>query len=84
MSVTIHELSAISRTVALEHGRALQVSGVTLSDGGNDRVEVIVSINGCHDGECRFVVNVTRADGDAFEREFRSKLHDAIRKHQLV
>ena len=83
MSVTIDELSGISRTVALEHGRGLEVSGVTISDGGNDRVEVIVSISGCHDGECRFVVNVTRADCDAFERDFRSKLRDAIQKHQL-
>ena len=84
MNVTIHELSGISRTVALEHGHGLQVSGVTLSDGGNDRVEVIVSISGCHDGECRFVVNVTRADGGAFERDFRAKLHEAIRKHHAA
>lgn len=81
MGVSLDQVTAISRSVALEHGRGMQVSGVTFSDGGTDRVEVIVTIDGCHTGSCRFVVNVTRSDGEDFEREFRAKLNAALLKH---
>lgn len=81
MGVTIEEISGISRTVALEHGSGLEVAGVTVSDGAIERVEVIVAISGCHEGVCRFVVNVTRANGGAFEREFRFKLGAALARH---
>ena len=84
MGVTIDEISGISRAVVLEHGRGLQVAGVTLSDGAIERVEVILAITGCHDGVCRFVVNVTRTDGEAFEREFRSKLGEALARHHAA
>jgi hypothetical protein len=84
MGVHLDRVTAISRSVALEHGRGLEVSGVTFSDGSSERVEVIVTIDGCHTGSCRFAVNVTRADGDEFERDFRAKLGDALRRHQVA
>jgi hypothetical protein len=84
MAVHLDQVAAISRSVALEHGRGLEVSGVTFSDGGSERVEVIVTIDGCHSGPCRFAVNVTRADDDEFERDFRAKLGDALRRHDAA
>jgi len=81
MSVNLEQVHAISRLVALEHGRGLAVDGVTFSDGGTDRVEILVSISGCHTGPCRFSLNVSRADGVDFEREFRAKLITALQKH---
>jgi hypothetical protein len=81
MNVTIDEIAGISRNVALEHGRGLHVAAITVAAGAIDRVEVILTVAGCHEGDCRFVVNVTRADLAAFEREFRVKLRDALGKH---
>lgn len=81
MSVHLDQVHEISRVVVREHGRGLAVEGVTFSDGGTDRVEILVSIRGCHAGACRFALNVSRADGADFEREFRAKLIAALRKH---
>ena len=83
MGVNLERVSAISRSVALEHGRGLHVEGVTFSDGGTDRVEILVTIAGCHRGPCRFAVNVTRSADVDFEREFRAKLNEAIQKHDV-
>ncbi len=82
MSVSLPELSALSREVVLEHGRGLEVVSVTTS-GDNERVEVTVDIGGCHQEPCRFVVNVSRADAQQFDREFRSQLSEALHKHGI-
>ena len=79
--LTLDEIAAISRSVALEHGRALQVVGVTATDGGAGRAEVLVTIKGCHRDPCRFLINVSRAEGDAFEKAFRSELHKVLVAH---
>jgi hypothetical protein len=80
MSVSLPELNALSREVVLEHGRGLEVVSVT-TGGDNARVEVTVDIGGCHEEPCRFVVNVSRADAQQFDREFRSQLSEALQKH---
>jgi len=80
MSVSLPELNALSREVVLDHGRGLEVVSVT-TGGDNERVEVTVDIGGCHDEPCRFVVNVSRADAQQFDREFRSQLSEALQKH---
>ena len=59
----------------------MDVIAVTATEGGTDRVEVFLTIGGCHREPCQFVVNVTRADRSRFEREFRGKLTDALQKH---
>lgn len=80
MSVSLPEITALSREVVLEQGRGLDVVAVT-TGGNSERVEVTVDIGGCHEGPCRFVVNVGRADAEQFEREFRIKLKEALLKH---
>ena len=81
VNVTFERVSTISRSVALEHGRELQVDGLTFSDGGTDRVEVLLTIARGKSGTMRHVVNVTRSNGEDFERELRAKLAQALMKH---
>jgi hypothetical protein len=81
MTVTLDAVTQISNQVSAEQG-GLTIDAVTFSDGGRGRVEVLVGIDGCHSGQCRLSVNVTRADGAEFEREFRTKLNAALIKHR--
>lgn len=80
MSVSLPDITALSREVIQQQGRGLDVVSVT-TGGDNERVEVTVDICGCHHEPCRFVVNVSRADAQQFDREFRSKLSEALQKH---
>ena len=80
MSVSLPELNALSREVVLQQGKALEVVSVTTS-GDNERVEVTVDVGGCHQEPCRFVVNVSRADAQQFDREFRAQLSEALQTH---
>ena len=80
MSVSVPEITALSREVVLEHGGGFDVLAVT-TGGDSERVEVLIDIGGCHSEPCRFVVNVSRANPEQFEREFRVKLTEALQKH---
>jgi hypothetical protein len=79
--LTLDAIAEISRSVALERGRALQVVGVTATDGGAGRAEILVTIEGCHRDPCRFLINISRAEGEEFEREFRAELRKVLRAH---
>jgi hypothetical protein len=84
MGVALPDIAALSRTVVHEHGSGMNVVAVTATEGATDRVEVMVTIGGCHRDPCQFIVNVTRTDRREFEREFRGKLTDALHKHASV
>ena len=84
MSLSLDQVAAISRGVALEHGRALQIAGVTLTSGGSERVEVLVTITGCHRDPCRIMINISRADEAELARQLRAKLQHAMREHVLT
>lgn len=77
----MNEVADLSRSVARELAGAFRVAAVTATDGGSERAEIVVAIEGCHEGPCRFMVNVTRSERSAFEHEFRTKLHDALDRH---
>jgi hypothetical protein len=81
MGVALPDIAALSRTVVHEHGSGMDVIAVTATEGATDRVEVFLTIGGCHRDPCQFIVNVTRTDRNQFEREFRGKLTDALQKH---
>jgi hypothetical protein len=81
MPVDLDTLAALSRAVVNEQRPGLDVVTVTTTEGGIARAEVLVTIAGCHTEPCRFLINVSRADDAQFEREFRSKLREALRKH---
>lgn len=79
--MSLPDITTLSREVVLQHGRGLDVVSVTRSGGDSERVEVMVDICGCHKEPCRFVVNVSRADEQQFDKEFRAKLGEALLKH---
>ena len=81
MSLSLDAITEISRAVALEHGRALQIVGVTSTAGSSDRSEILIILNGCHEGPCRLLINVDRTDGAEFETSLRAQLLEALRKH---
>jgi hypothetical protein len=84
MTLALDEIATISRMVALEHGRAMQVTAVNVIDGGSERVEILVSLQACQQGPCRFLVNVSRAEREQLEAELRSKFRDALAKHDIA
>jgi hypothetical protein len=81
MNLDLESITTISRSVALEHSESLRVVGVTSTDGGSDRAELLVTIDGCHREPCSFIVNVSRASRDHLEEDVSVKLRDALRKH---
>ncbi len=81
MAIDVDTITALSREVIRQHGRALDVVTVTTTGGDSQRVEILVTVTGCHKDSCRFMVNVSRAGSDEFAREFRTKLNDALLKH---
>jgi len=80
MSMNLDAVTAISRTVVSEHDSRLTVLGVT-SGGGTDRVELLITIGGCHEAPCVLMLNLTRTEPSAFADELRAKLVDALRAH---
>lgn len=80
MSVNLQEITALSRKVVSEQARGLDVVSVT-TGGDSERVEITVDIGGCHREPCRFVVNVSRADTEQFDRDFRAQLTEVLEKH---
>ena len=81
MAVTLETLAELSREVVQEQARQLEVVAVTKTEGDTARAEVLVTVHGCHRDPCMIMINVSRADGDEFARDFRAKLRDAMRKH---
>jgi hypothetical protein len=75
------EVTAISRAVAREYDGALEVLGVASSEGGTGRVELLVTIAGCHREPCVLMLNLTRTEHAAFETELRSKFREALAAH---
>jgi len=81
MPLSIESITEISRAVASRHRGGFEVIGVTSTEGGSDRVELLLTIRGCHTGPCRLSLNVNRADGEEFERDLTAKLDEALRDH---
>jgi len=81
MTLSADTITEISRSVAAEHSPDIEELGVISSEGGSDRVELLITIGGCHTEPCRFLINLTRADAAALEVELRSKFREALRTH---
>ena len=82
MALSLDTITAISRDIAADHDPALQVVGVASSDGGSDRVELLVTIVGCHQEPCILMLNLTRAETSQFERELKDKLREKLADHR--
>jgi hypothetical protein len=59
MTLSADTITEISRSVAAEHSPDIEVLGVVSSEGGSDRVELLITITGCHTEPCRFLINLT-------------------------
>jgi hypothetical protein len=54
---------------------------VASTAGESSRVEVFVTVRGCHQEPCVLMVNLTRQGHQAFERDLREKLRRALVTH---
>jgi len=59
-NLSIDAVTTLSRDVAAEYDSRLEVVGVTSTAGDNSRVEVLVTVRGCHQEPCVLMVNLTR------------------------
>lgn len=79
--LSIEEMRALATAVAAEVSPDISVAGVTVTDGGSERAELIVLLEGCHEEPCRLLLNLPRADSSDFARELDAKLREAITEH---
>ena len=81
MPLSLPELTQIAQTVAREHHDALAVVGVASSDADSGRVELLVTVRGCHVDPCTLLLNLSRLEQGKFEAELRTQLREALRTH---
>ncbi|HWN87404.1 MAG TPA: hypothetical protein VNN99_19695 [Vicinamibacterales bacterium] len=81
MAISLDRVATISREVATALDDRLSVAGVSATEGGGGRVEVLVTVEGCHAEPCRHLLNVTRTEAGVLEDELRSKLLAALTAH---
>jgi hypothetical protein len=76
------EIRTISEEVIRRFPRQpVEFVGVMASEGGSGRVEVMVTITGCHATPCQLILNLSRQNRDALERELRRALEAALETH---
>jgi hypothetical protein len=81
--LTHEEITAITMDVVRQSSRALDFVGVMASEGGSGRVEIMVTVKGCHAEPCRLLLNLSRSSRLTLESELRRKLHEQLRSHVL-
>jgi hypothetical protein len=79
--LSIKTVTALSTSIAAEYDPRLHVVGVASTDRENGRVELLVTIRGCHREPCMVMLNVTRRGEEAFAEDLREKFHDALISH---
>lgn len=82
MRLTMKRLTAIAHDVAEEYGESLKVVGVVSSNPDANRLELLIALAGCHENNCRLMVNVGRGPEPAFSEELRSALRHAFDQHR--
>jgi hypothetical protein len=80
MTLSLQQVTEISRAI-VEKERDLDLIGVASTDGGSGRVEVLMTIAGCHEEPCVLMLNLARGERAALERELRIKLRGALAAH---
>ncbi len=78
--LSIDAVSALSREVAAECDSRFEVIGVASTAGESSRVEVFVTVRGCHQEPCVLMVNLSR-QGHHAERDLREELRRALTEH---
>jgi hypothetical protein len=78
MALSIDSVTGISRHIVELHFPDVSVEGVLSGDGDANRVELMMSVKGDDRESNLLMLNVTRSDQTAFERELHSKLVTAL------
>ena len=81
MKMDLDEVTALSARIAREHDSRLEVVAVTSTEGDSDRVELLITIAGCHRAPCVLMLNVSRTEPQQFEVELNAALHEALAGH---
>jgi hypothetical protein len=82
MPLSHDEIRTISiETIARYPDRQFEFVGVMAAEGGSGRIEVMVTITGCHATPCQLMLNLSRQSRDALERELRDALAAALTTH---
>ena len=79
--MSLVDVTRISRDIAADYDRRLQVIGVASSDAESGRVELLVTIHGCHRDPCVIMLNVSRTGQSEFERDLHDKFRHALASH---
>ena len=80
-TLTVGTVAEVSRTVAAEYDPRLHVLGVVSTEGDSGRVELLVTIRGCHREPCVIMLNLTRNSQAAFEHDLREQFQRALALH---
>ena len=80
MRLTHEEITAVILDVLRRSELPVKLVGFS-SKGGTDRIEILVTIKGCHESPCQLLLNLSRGSREALEAELRRKLQDQLRAH---
>lgn len=80
MKIPLDRVTEVARSVIAESGRKVELLSV-LPNGGSERVELLITICGCHTNPCNLLLNITRTDETELEDELRDKLREALLAH---
>ena len=81
MPLAQEEITSISLDVIRQHQRELELVGIIASEGGSNRVEIMITVKGCHEEPCRLLLNLSRGSRSALQDELRRKLEDVLLTH---
>jgi hypothetical protein len=84
MLLSLAEVTRIAETVAREQTPRLKIAGVASRDGDSGRVELLVTVTGCHAEPCTLVLNLSREEPRQLRAELERQLTDAVRAHQTA
>ena len=81
LSLSLAELTRIAEIVARTHTPELTIVGVTSTDVDSGRVELLVTVSGCHSEPCTLLLNLPRHERGRFEGELSTQLAIALQAH---
>ncbi len=81
MPLSLSELTQIAVTVAREHHPELTIVGVASTDPDTSRVELLVTVRGCHEDPCDLLLNLPRHERTRFEAELSTQFRETLQAH---
>jgi hypothetical protein len=81
MALTLLELTQIADAVTRRQDAALSVVRVASTDVESGRVELLVTVSGCHEEPCTFLLNLSRDERRRFEEELKTGLRAELERH---